>query len=381
MRQGLIDMETASTPPEFGDDLFRALFMGSPVGIYVLQSGRFQLVNPQFQMDTGYSQKELKDLDSLTLVVPEDRKRVRAEAWAMIRGKRIFPYEFRTEFKAGGTRWVLGSVSRITYRDRPAILGYYMDVTEQQMAHQALRGSEARLRDLFHSAPVGYYEVDTGARITQVNRTALEMLGYTEAEMLGQQGWAFMVDREESRAAFQAKMAGSAPPGKGFERTFIRKDGRRLDMLMDNRLIYGAAGETTGLRSTFRDITEQKALEQELDKHQEDNARLEMLNQVAIALAHHVRNAITPIIGMADLYDPAKPNSGTRLKDTALAEGGHIAAIIDALMDISRSGEVPTIEYLGKGSARMLDMDALIERYIQRHVARRSSQERFVPRA
>jgi PAS domain S-box-containing protein len=134
LRQGIIDMEMESSTLEFGDDLFKALFMGSPVGIYVLVGGRFELANPQFQMDTGYPLGDLIGLDSLKLVVPPDRDRVRAEALSMIRGDRLFPYEFRTEFKTGGIRPVLGSVSKITYQSEQAILGYYMDVTEQRWA-------------------------------------------------------------------------------------------------------------------------------------------------------------------------------------------------------------------------------------------------------
>ena len=223
LRQGLIDLEAESSPVEFSEGLFKALFMSSPVGIYVLQDGRFQLANPQFQMDTGYAMAELEGLDSFTLVVPEDRDGVRTDAQDMIKGKRIVPYEFRTEFKTGGIRWVLGTVSQITFRGKRAILGYYMDVTERNTAHVALAGSEARLRDLFDSAPVGYYEVDTAGRIALVNRTALDMLGYRESEMLDVYGWEFMVEQEKSRASLKAKMAGEKPPGKGFERTFIKK--------------------------------------------------------------------------------------------------------------------------------------------------------------
>lgn len=201
------------------------------------------------------------------------------------------------------------------------------------------------------------------------------MLGYAESEMTGKFWWEFMVEREQSEASLRAKMAGEIPPGKGFERTFISKNGAHMKMLMENRLIYDHDGKITGLRSTFQDVTEQKAMQHELDARQNENTRLEVLNEVAIAMAHHVRNAITPIIGMADLYDPANAGTGDRLKETALSEGGHIAAIIDALLDISRSGEVPTVEYLGKGSARMLDMDALIEEYVRHYVARRIARQ------
>ena len=61
-----------------------------------------------------------------------------------------------------------------------------MNSHELEQIAESLRESEARFRNLFDHAPVGYYECDAEGRITRVNRTALTLLGYTYEEVLDQ---------------------------------------------------------------------------------------------------------------------------------------------------------------------------------------------------
>lgn len=107
-------------------------------------------------------------------------------------------------------------------------------------------------------------------------------------------------------------------------------------------------------------------LQKILDDHASENSRLEILRQTALAMAHHIRNTITPILGMAELYSEDRPKSGEALKRQALKGGYRIAAIIDALVEMSDSREIPTIRYAGDESRLMLDLEPLIERYIKK---------------
>src|SRR3989304_6509481 len=50
---------------------------------------------------------------------------------------------------------------------------------ERKKVEEALRESEIMFQELFDEAPVGYHELDTGGRITRVNRTERQMLAYT----------------------------------------------------------------------------------------------------------------------------------------------------------------------------------------------------------
>ena len=77
----------------------------------------------------------------------------------------------------------------------------------------------------YNDAPVGYHEFDIEGRITSVNRTELEMLGYTLEEMIGQFVWKFIIEEEMARQKVLDKLAGVIPPSRSLERTYRRKDG------------------------------------------------------------------------------------------------------------------------------------------------------------
>ena len=142
--------------------------------------------------------------------------------------------------------------------------GLRMEITERAQAETALRESETRYRRLFDDAPVGYHEVSKDGLITRVNRTELTMLGYTEEEMVGKPVWEFVGEREQSRRAFAAKMSGAIPPGQAFERTYVRKDGTPVPVLIEDYLLRDDADDIAGVRSTIQDITERKRLEKQL---------------------------------------------------------------------------------------------------------------------
>jgi PAS domain S-box-containing protein len=129
-----------------------------------------------------------------------------------------------------------------------------------------LREREARFQELFDKAPIGYHELDTEGRITRVNRTELDMLGYTAEEMMGQPVWEFYVDKEKSRRAVESKLAGNIPPGQSFERMVRRKDADILPILIEDRLLHDKTGNITGIRSTIQNITKRKRAEESLEQ-------------------------------------------------------------------------------------------------------------------
>jgi PAS domain S-box-containing protein len=118
----------------------------------------------------------------------------------------------------------------------------------------------SQLRALFDEAPVGYHEIDREGRVLRVNHTELQMLGWDEADMLGRHIWEFIVQQGQSREAIAAKIDGRAPIVP-FERTFRRKDGTTIDVLMEDRLIREEDGRVAGIRTTLMDISARKVTE------------------------------------------------------------------------------------------------------------------------
>jgi PAS domain S-box-containing protein len=184
------------------------------------------------------------------------------------------PERFETYVEALGM-WFSISV----YSPRKEYFVAVFDViTERKQMEQELRKSVQRFRELYDNAPVGYHAYDLEGRITDVNRTDLEMLGYTVDEMIGQTIWRFNVEEEEARKQILAKLAGTLPPARSIERTYRRKDGTTFPVLCQDRLILDERGGIKGIRCTIQDITERKRAEETLKKSEGIARRLAQEN-------------------------------------------------------------------------------------------------------
>ncbi len=150
----------------------------------------------------------------------------------------------------------------------------------RKMAEQNLRESEEKFRDLYDNAPLGYHEYNKEGRITNVNRTDLEMLGYTSDEMIGQFMWNFNIEKEIAREQISAKLAGTLPPGRNLERTYRRKDGTTFPALIEDRLILDEKGQIQGIRCTIQDITARKEVERKLNRLAQENAIIAEIGRI-----------------------------------------------------------------------------------------------------
>src|SRR5512136_1779649 len=117
----------------YDDELFKALSEELPVGVCVMQEGKFSYVNSSFPIAIGYSVDELVGKDSSEIVVPEDREMVKENTTKMLKGELLSPYQFRVTCKDGSIAWVMGTVKSIQYHGRRAVLGNYMEVTERKL--------------------------------------------------------------------------------------------------------------------------------------------------------------------------------------------------------------------------------------------------------
>ena len=148
------------------------------------------------------------------------------------------------------------------------------EIGMRKKIEEELFASEARFRTLYDEAPVGYHEIDHEGRIVRVNRTELELLGYSHEEMVGRPVWEFVVDQAESKQAVLEKLSGLLPPSRAFERAYRRKDGTILPVLIEDRLLRDAEGSILGIRSTIQDITLRKEAEQRLKESEQELKRL-----------------------------------------------------------------------------------------------------------
>jgi len=249
------------------EEKYRTLFDGSKEPIFIItKDGKFVDLNGATVELFGYDNKEeLMKIESMAQLYfnPEDRNKIQE-----ILSKQNYVKDVEQEMrrKDGGKIYALLTMS--TRKDNKGNVigckGTIKDITERKLVDQALRESEEKYRTLFDDAPIGYHEIDTEGRIIQINATELEMLGYTAQEMLGQPVWKFIGEGEKSQQAVLAKLSGAVSTSKAFERTYKRKDGTTFPVLIEDRLFKDREGRIIGIRSTIRDITEQKRAEETL---------------------------------------------------------------------------------------------------------------------
>jgi two-component system, cell cycle sensor histidine kinase and response regulator CckA len=118
------------------EEAFQALVNHAPMGIYIVQDGKFKMVNPGFVEISGYSEEELIGRSSMSMVASDYREEVRHNAVRMLKGEFCLPYEFPIITKSGETSWVVEKVASTVYQGRRAALGYFLDISE----HKSLEG-------------------------------------------------------------------------------------------------------------------------------------------------------------------------------------------------------------------------------------------------
>lgn len=268
---------------------YRDLFNRIPLGLFrTTPEGQILDANKALVQMLGFSGKDelLRANAALLYVDPSARLRWKRaiQREGLVRG---FQKELRR--KDGKTIWVEDNTTAV--RDDQGRItcfeGSIQDVTERKLMEQALRESRERLQELFEQAPVGYFEYDRYGRIFNVNRTQQEMLGYSREEILGSYVWEFFTEPEPGRSQILAKLAGALPPAKGLERFYRRKDGSTLVGLVQDKLILDSQGRVQAIRCTVQDITERKAMEDELRKaHDEKELLLSAISSILIGVSN-----------------------------------------------------------------------------------------------
>jgi PAS domain S-box-containing protein len=130
------------------EELFRIIRASSPIGLFIIQDGKFKFLNDIFRGATGRSPEELIGTNSMTLVLPEDRDMVRENAIKILKGERFSPYKYRIVTQNGEIRWMLEGLASIQYQGRRAVLGHSMDITELERAEAKLQEAYEKERKL-----------------------------------------------------------------------------------------------------------------------------------------------------------------------------------------------------------------------------------------
>ena len=144
-----------------------------------------------------------------------------------------------------------------------------------KLLEERVRERTEELRQLLQSAGEGMYGVDAAGRLTFINPVALNLLGFTEEEMIGKEVHDLIHHSREDGSRYQIEDCPifatwtHGTQSRTTEEAFWRKDGRSFPVEYTSAPII-KDGNVVSAVVTFRDITERKQAEKELKEHMDE---------------------------------------------------------------------------------------------------------------
>lgn len=272
----------------------------------------------------------------------------------------------------------LAPAGRVRAIVRAAERLFVESMTPYEMTHRgfketnaALQASEARYRELFENANDIVFTADLGGTFTSVNRAGERRSGYGRHEVLSMTFDLLAPECAETARLSRSPIHVERRKGKRCEVEIVTKDGRRVPLEVNTRVIY--QGDTpVGLQGIARDITERKQAEQAL---RQLNAGLEdEVRRIAHAL-HDQAGQLLATVYLAVAEVAAELPNGPREKlqrivpllDQVTEQLRHLSHELRPII-LDDLGLVPAIEFLASGFSRRTGLAVTIESSLDRRL-------------
>ncbi len=299
LQQELIERQRVEAQLE-SEKQFRELVEAAPVPMGAVDhQQKLQYLNNKFTEHFGYTHEELPDIESwFSLAYPDEtyRQKVRDEFYTQVlpmvrKGEESIALEREITCKDGSIRSVIVHFSPVG--DRGFLI--VNDITDIKRTESALRQSEGRIKGIYHNLAAGIEVLDSNGVLIEVNDKLAAMLGYTIQELIGKSPLEFTHpdDLETSQEFLEKALQGQVGTYRR-EKRYIRKDGSSFWGDLSFTQVVDSSGKVIEDIGIIFDITERKAIEQQLREVNRD------LEGFVYSVSHDLRTPLAPIIGYAE---------------------------------------------------------------------------------
>ncbi len=287
LQRQLAEREALTTALQASEQRFRLLAEESLAGVYLVQDGVFQYVNPAFAAAVGYRPEEIiGHLGPEDLTLPEDRGIVREKVTErMSKGNAASRYRLRGRARDGSIIHLEVAGRALTIDGKPAILGTLRDRTREAADELRNRTGLTALE----VAPTGILVTDDQGTVIWANPHAETVSGYTRDELIGTSARELGLGAQDAaltRSLWRTVQAGKTWRGR---LTSHRKDGSEYISDVAVTSVGGDADAPRRYVAALMDITESVKAKERIE---ELNA--ELRQRVArLETLHHIDAVIT----------------------------------------------------------------------------------------
>ncbi len=253
------------------------------------------------------------------------------------------PYELDLELAqpTEATRWIVarGEAKRDANGAIRGLRGTAQNITERKEAEDALRGSQAFIKNILESVDEGFIVVDREYRILSANRAFGRLVRSPDANPVGR--FCYEVSHHiakpcsESGEECVVKRTFETGTMHSTTHTHLEASGAKQYVELKSYPVTDASGRVVSAIETISDITEKRKLEEQLRQAQ----KMEAVGALAGGIAHDFNNILTAIIGYANILkmrtkqdDPLR-----RQVDPILTSSERAARLTQSLLTFSRN--------------------------------------------
>lgn len=279
-----------------------------PSLLYRLPDIIIENVNEAFEEISGYQRQELlgKNVTDIRMAPPAEYAQTVADfneqGFISKREARLFT-------KSGAERTILLNINSVSLHNEPHAITTFTDITERKRAENALRESEERFSQAFHTGTVinSMIHADTG-RFIDVNDYFLNLFEYRREQVIGHTYQELDLVADPAQTAEMLRQAHEQGYIHNYEVVLRTSSGKPVTLLTSMKHFH-IAGVLYSI-STSIDITERKQAELKLaETNTALGKALRTKDEFMAAMSHELRTPLAGIMGMAEMLQSTAADS------------------------------------------------------------------------
>jgi len=271
IRHSVLERSVAQTNDLF-TDRSKVLFKMSD------EYNRFYYFSNQWTQFTGRTQKQEKYSGWLEEVFSDDREKLINTLNFAFESKRKYEAYYRLRNAKDEFRWIYETGIPLHDQDGlfTGFIAAAIDITdrknkeEEEKLQRVLLDSERKLHGSLENAEIIALSIDEHGKITYCNDALINLTSKAKKDLIGYKFCDLLI--RDDRDKFE-HIIDDIFNNKNYTPTFeckvITDDGQILELKLNNIIFYNTAGEAAGVTIVGENITEKRAIEEELRKTNE----------------------------------------------------------------------------------------------------------------